>query len=107
MRAGRSAGCARRISNVCRKKMTKCSLFTKFACQALRDHHVEHHTSRYVRTLMNVEYQKSINISQLEASEEISQILSMRRELQTYTVIQNGKRVKKVQHPLKGMLDLK
>ena len=72
-----------------------CSLLKQSLCKELQNHHIQHHLDRYITTLRNAEYLKSIGFSQKKAQKEIAGLWARRLELQKYDDIIDGKRQKK------------
>ena len=73
-----------------------CPVVRRTLCHAARDHYIMNHMNRYVKTLLDKNYMKSINITKDDAMKEISRLYDLRISLQSFDQVVNGKRIKKI-----------
>ena len=71
-----------------------CPLITRTLCHAARDHYIKTNLPKYVKTLMDPEYQQIVKITSLDAKREVQKLMTMCVELQKYDEIdKHGRRV--------------
>ena len=75
--------------------VTKCEHLKKMACRILQHHYISNHLPRYIDTLSNDSYLKSIGLTHQEAHDEMNALWRMRSNMQKYDEIRKGKRIKK------------
>ena len=65
-------------------------------CRVLQEHHIQNHMNRYIESLTNTSYLKSIGYTKEQADKEIAGLWERRRQLQQFDEIKDGKRQPKV-----------
>lgn len=83
---------------------SKCIHVTKIVCRQIREHYICTRLDQYIRILNNPSYIESIGMSQREANLQIEYLWSKRRELQSFTVIKEGKVKKRISNYLPDLL---
>jgi len=82
-----------------------CPGVKRIVCRILRDHHVEYHFNRYIKTLNHKPYREARNLSKEQVDSEIAELWSYRRELQGFDEIKNGTRQKKCRIVFDNLID--
>ena len=83
-----------------------CPLVTRTLCHAARDHYIKHDLPRYMKILLDSEYQKIMKMTPSEAKQEIQKLSVMRIELHKYDEIDdNGRRVLKKKNIFGNIFD--
>ena len=83
-----------------------CPLVTRTLCHAARDRYIKYDLPKYVKILMDPEYQKEIKMTLSEAKQEVQKLTMMRIELHKYDEIDDyGKRVPKKKNIFGNIFD--
>ena len=75
---------------------SKCIHITKMICRQIQEHYICTRLDQYIKILNNPSYIEEIGMSQREANLQIQSLWSKRRELQSFTVIRQGKVKKRI-----------
>lgn len=82
-----------------------CPGVTRIVCRILRDHHMEYHFNRYIKTLHHKPYTEALKLSKEQVDLEIAELWRYRRELQGFDEIKNGTRQKKSRILFEKLID--
>ena len=76
--------------------MNTCPVVKQIVCRQLQNYYIMNHLDRYISTLKDVRYQKSLNMTVEACEEQIKNLWDQRTELQKFDTIIDGKRCPKI-----------